>query len=95
MSRTKRDFDEEPLMPMQMDMDRNYLELPSFFGKKKKKNTSFDEKTDNIGKKARTSLTAKQYVGAACCPDEAAYPCAWCCAGCNFTQCLVTCCCPT
>jgi len=85
---------------MPMEMGRNYLKLPSFFGKKEKKEKKEEEeknlvdKVDNIGKKARNSMTAKQYVGASCCPDTAAYPCAACCTL-NPLQCLATCCCPT
>ena len=98
MSRTQRIFDDIDMSPMPMEMGRNYLSNPFIFEKKSTEPTEEEknlvDKVDNIGKKARNSMTAKQYVGASCCPDPAAYPCAACCTL-NPLQCLATCCCPT
>lgn len=96
MSRTQRIFDDIDMSPMPMEMGRNYLKNP--FRKKNKeeeeeKKNLIDE-VDKVGKKARSGMSAKQYVGASCCPDAASYPCAVCCTL-NPLQCLATCCCPT
>ena len=99
MSRTQRIFDDIDMSPMPMEMGRNYLSNP-FSKKKNEEKTKYGKidneanKLNNIGSKARGGLTAKQYVGASCCPDAASYPCAVCCTL-NPLQCLATCCCPT
>jgi len=93
MSRTQRIFDDIDMSPMPMEMGRNYLSNP-FKKKNKEEEKNLVDKVENVGKKARSSMTAKQYVGASCCPDAAAYPCAACCTL-NPLQCLATCCCPT